>query len=340
MLAKLVFAAMFGFLLSAILGRFLLPMLRRLKAGQSIKEDGPTWHLSKQGTPTMGGLMFIVATLITVVLINWQSIMQGDVTSLFILVFALVFGVIGFIDDYAKVKKKENTGLSAGQKFLLQLAASILFIVLLRNVGILTPNLFIPFLGIELKLNWLSYMIFAALVMVGTVNAVNITDGVDGLATGVTLPVCAFFGAIATYSYLFWKRPEGMPVATFAAALFGALIAFLLYNFHPAKIFMGDTGSLFLGGAVCGMAFALDIPLILALVGIIYVAEALSDIIQVVYFKATHGKRIFRMAPLHHHFEMGGWSEEKLFFVFSGITLICCILAYFGVIDRYPVFLS
>ncbi len=340
MLAKLVMAALLGFLLSLILGRILLPVLRRLKAGQSIKEDGPTWHLSKQGTPTMGGLMFIVSTILAVLIINWPSICAGDFTALFILVFALVFGAIGFLDDYAKVKKKENTGLSAGQKFLLQLAASILFIVLLRNVGILSPNLYIPFLGIELKLPWLAYMVFAALVMVGTVNAVNITDGVDGLATGVTLPVCAFFSAIATYAYLFWSRREGEPIALFGAALFGGLVGFLIYNFHPAKIFMGDTGSLFLGGAVCGMAFALDIPLILVLVGIIYVAEAMSDIIQVVYFKATHGKRVFRMAPLHHHFEMGGWSEEKLFFVFSGITVVCCILAYFGVIDRFPAVLS
>lgn len=340
MLAKLVMAALLGFLLSAILGRILLPVLRRLKAGQSIKEDGPTWHLAKQGTPTMGGLMFIVSTIVTVLILNWSSIRAGDFTALFILVFALVFGVIGFLDDYAKVKKKENTGLSAGQKFLLQLAASILFIVLLRNVGILSPNLYIPFLGIEWKLPWLPYMVFAALVMVGTVNAVNITDGVDGLATGVTLPVCAFFATIATYAYVFWNRREGEPIALFGAALFGGLVGFLIYNFHPAKVFMGDTGSLFLGGAVCGMAFALDIPLILVLVGIIYVAEAMSDIIQVIYFKATHGKRVFRMAPLHHHYEMGGWSEEKLFFVFSGITLVCCILAYFGVIDRFPAVIS
>jgi phospho-N-acetylmuramoyl-pentapeptide-transferase len=339
MFAKLVVIALVGFLLSAVLGRILLPVLRRLKAGQSIKEDGPTWHLSKQGTPTMGGLMFIIATTITVVVMNWTAISNGEFTSLFVLVFALVFGVIGFIDDLAKVKKKENTGLSAGQKFLLQLAAAILFVVLLRNMGIVTSNLYLPFVGIELKLSWLVYMVFASLVMVGTVNAVNITDGVDGLATGVTMPVCAFFAAIASYSYVFWNRKEGALVATFAAALFGSLVGFLLYNFHPAKVFMGDTGSLFLGGAVCGMAFAMDVPLILVLVGIIYVLEALSDIIQVIYFKRTHGKRIFRMAPLHHHFEMGGWSEEKLFFIFSGITLICCIVAYFGVIDRYPVLL-
>lgn len=335
----LLIAAALAFLLSVLFGRILIPILHRLKAGQSIKEDGPTWHLSKQGTPTMGGIMFILASALVVLAFNCKAMLAGDFTALFILLFALVFGAIGFLDDYAKVKKKENTGLTAAQKFLLQLAASILFIVLLRNTGILSPNLYIPFIGIEIQLNWLGYMIFAALVMVGTVNAVNITDGVDGLATGVTLPVCAFFTAVASYSYLYWQKEYGLPVALFGASLFGALCGFLLYNFHPAKVFMGDTGSLFLGGAVCGMAFALDLPLILALVGIIYVAEAMSDIIQVCYFKATKGKRIFRMAPLHHHFEMGGWSENKLFFVFSGITLIACVLAYFGVIDRYPVYL-
>lgn len=340
MLPRLLLAALIGFLISVVLGRFLLPVLRRLKAGQSIKKDGPTWHMSKQGTPTMGGIMFILATLVTTLVINWSAIQKGDLSALFVLAFALVFGAIGFVDDYAKVKKKENTGLSAGQKFLLQLAAAILFIVLLRNNGSLTPNLYIPFAGVEWKLPWVAYMIFAALVIVGTVNAVNITDGVDGLATGVTLPVCAFFAAVAAYGVVFWDKKEFGPLGVFAAALFGSLVGFLVYNFHPAKVFMGDTGSLFLGGVVCGLAFALDIPLILILVGIIYIAETLSDIIQVVYFKATHGKRIFRMAPLHHHFEMGGWSEEKLFFVFSGITLAFCIIAYFGVIGRYSVLLS
>ena len=172
-------------------------------------------------------------------------------------------------------------------------------------------------------------MVFAAFVMVGTVNAVNITDGIDGLATGVTMPVALFFTAVSAY----WLHDE---LGVFASALFGGLCAFLIYNFYPAKVFMGDTGSLFLGGAVCGMAFALDIPLILIPVGIIYIAETLSDIIQVGYFKLSHGKRIFRMAPLHHHLEMGGWSEVKLFCVFTVITLAFCALAFWGVMYRYP----
>ena len=177
---------------------------------------------------------------------------------------------------------------------------------------------------------WWLYMAFAAFVMVGTVNAVNLTDGIDGLATGVTIPVALFYVAVSA-----WYGRNDLTVLS--AALAGGLCAFLIYNFHPAKVFMGDTGSLFLGGMVCGLAFALNIPLIIPVIGLIYVAEVLSDIIQVVYFKKTHGKRFFRMAPLHHHLELGGWSETKLFCVFSGITLVLCVLAFLGVMNRFPV---
>ena len=292
--------------------------------------------MSKQGTPTMGGLMFILATIIVVLVVNGPAILSGDWTSVIVLVFALVFGAIGFLDDYAKIKKKENTGLTAGQKFLLQLAAAILFIVLLRKCGILSPNLYVPFFGVELHLPWVVYLIFAVLVITGTVNAVNITDGLDGLSSSVTLPVCAFFAAAFGWAWVKWQQSGTAGMAVFAAALFGGLVGFLVYNHYPAKVFMGDTGSLFLGGAVCGMAFALDLPLILILVGIIYIIETLSDIIQVTYFKATHGKRIFRMAPLHHHLEMGGWNEKKVVFVFASISLVFCILAFFGVMGRFP----
>lgn len=335
-LLKVLVAAVVAFVISAVIGKFLVPALRRWKAGQSIKEDGPTWHMSKQGTPTMGGLMFIAATIVVVLVLNVPAILSGDWTSVIVLVFALVFGAIGFLDDYAKIKKKENTGLTAGQKFLLQLAAAILFIVLLRKCGILSPNLYVPFFGVELHLPWVVYLIFAVLVITGTVNAVNITDGLDGLSSSVTLPVCAFFAAAFGWAWVKWQQPGTAGMAVFAAALFGGLIGFLLYNHYPAKVFMGDTGSLFLGGAVCGMAFALDLPLILILVGIIYIIETLSDIIQVTYFKATHGKRIFRMAPLHHHLEMGGWNEKKVVFVFTSISLVFCILAFFGVTGRFP----
>lgn len=335
-LLKILVAAVVAFVISAVIGKFLVPALRRWKAGQSIKEDGPTWHMSKQGTPTMGGLMFILATIIVVLVVNGPAILSGDWTSVIVLVFALIFGAIGFLDDYAKIKKKENTGLTAGQKFLLQLAAAILFIVLLRKCGILSPNLYVPFFGVELHLPWVVYLIFAVLVITGTVNAVNITDGLDGLSSSVTLPVCAFFAAAFGWAWVKWQQSGTAGMAVFAAALFGGLVGFLLYNHYPAKVFMGDTGSLFLGGAVCGMAFALDLPLILILVGIIYIIETLSDIIQVTYFKATHGKRIFRMAPLHHHLEMGGWNEKKVVFVFASISLVFCILAFFGVMGRFP----
>ena len=311
-------------------GRLLIPVLRRLKAGQAIKEIGPTWHMTKQGTPTMGGLMFIIAIAVVLVVIGWKDLMAGRLGGLYTYLFALVFGAIGFLDDYMKVKKKENTGLTAGPKFLLQLAAAIVFTILLRNEGYLSPDLYIPFVNVTFQLPWVVYMVFAAFVMVGTVNAVNITDGIDGLSSSVTVPVAMFFTIVAVQ----WDRGE---IGVVSGALVGGLLGFLIYNFHPAKVFMGDTGSLFMGGMVCGLAFALDMPLILILVGIIYIAETLSDIIQVTYFKATHGKRIFRMAPLHHHFEMGGWSEVKLVVVFTSVTVVFCVLAYLGVANRFPV---
>ena len=325
---RIVIGVILGFAAAALGGKVLIPFLRRMKAGQSIKEIGPTWHMSKQGTPTMGGLMFIIAAAVAVAALGWPDFMAGRFGGGFVLLFALVFGVIGYIDDYMKVKHHQNTGLTAPQKFLLQLAAAILFTVLMRSHGYLSPVLYLPFFDVNLALPWPVYMVFAAFVMVGTVNAVNITDGIDGLAAGVTMPVMLFFTAVAAL----WNRWE---LGLFSAALLGGLAAFLMYNFHPAKVFMGDTGSLFLGGAVCGLAFGLDVPLVLILVGIIYIAETLSDIIQVAYFKATHGKRIFRMAPLHHHLEMGGWSEVKLVCVFTVVTFAACLLAFFGVLYRW-----
>ncbi|MCD7886545.1 MAG: phospho-N-acetylmuramoyl-pentapeptide-transferase [Clostridiales bacterium] len=316
-----------AFAATVLIGHFLIPWLRALKAGQTIKEIGPKWHMSKQGTPTMGGLMFIAGSFLALVALGWSDFARGDFGALIVFCFALVFGVIGFIDDYKKVRHHQNEGLTAAQKFLLQLVAAIVFTLLLRNTGYLNPDLYIPFANVTVEIPWAVYMVFAAFVMVGTVNAVNITDGVDGLATGVTIPVMVFYLATA----LLWDYTE---LGVLSAAMLGGLLGFLVYNFHPAKVFMGDTGSLFLGGMVCGLAFALDMPLILILVGIIYIAETASDIIQVTYFKLTHGKRIFRMAPLHHHFEMGGWSEYKLFAVFTGITAAACVLAYLGVMGR------
>ena len=230
--------------------------------------------------------------------------------------------------------KKKTTSLKAlheAQLYAQQQrdAAAIAFVVLLRFTGHIDNHLYIPFANITVHIPWAAYMVLAAFIIVGCVNSVNLTDGIDGLATGVTMPVALFFTAAAAL----WGYQE---LGIFAAALFGGLCAFLLYNFYPAKVFMGDTGSLFLGGAVCGMAFALDLPMVIPVVGLIYVVEVLSDIIQVVYFKKTGGKRFFRMAPLHHHLEMGGWSENKLFCVFSGLTLLLCVLAFWGVMYRYP----
>lgn len=322
-------AAGVSFVLTVVIGRFLIPALRALHAGQSIKEIGPTWHMSKQGTPTMGGLMFIAAMALTVALFGWRHIAEGDRGALYVFGFALVFGLIGFLDDYMKVVHHENTGLTAGWKFLLQLAAAILMTVLLRNEGYLKFELYIPFVNVTITNipDWL-YMVFAAFVMVGTVNAVNITDGVDGLSSSVTVPVALFFAVVTAA----WGLGE---LNVFSSALLGGLLGFLVYNHHPAKVFMGDTGSLFLGGAVCGLAFAADMPLILILVGIVYIAETLSDIIQVAYFKATHGKRIFKMAPLHHHFEMCGWKENKVVAVFTAVSAVFCLLAVLGVMDRF-----
>jgi len=313
---------------SAITGLILVPYLRKIKAGQSIRRDGPVWHMSKEGTPTMGGIMFIAGITVATLTVGMTRMLQGECGHLFVLAFAMVFAGVGFLDDYEKLKKKQNLGLTALQKFLLQLAVSIAFVLLLRYFGFLTPNLYIPFVGVSIPLSEPVYLAFAAFVIVGTVNAVNITDGVDGLVTGVTIPVAAFF----TITAFVWGS---ISLGIFASALTAGLVVFLFFNFHPAKVFMGDTGSLFLGGAVCALAFALDMPLILVPVGIVYIAETLSDIIQVAYFKMTHGKRVFKMAPLHHHFEMCGWSEVKLFFVFSAVSLVFSAISFLAVAGRY-----
>lgn len=254
----------------------------------------------------MGGLMFILGIFVSILICGWKGMMAGDFEHLYIFFFALIFGGIGFLDDFEKVKHKQNLGLTAIQKFLLQLAAAVAFLCLMRFEGMLTPNLYVPFFNTQIVMSWWVYMVFAAFVIVGTVNAVNITDGIDGLAGSVTVPVGLFFTVLA----IWWQGYEQLGI--YAAALVGGILGFLIYNFHPAKVFMGDTGSLFLGGTVAALAFAYDMPLVLIPVGFVYICETLSDILQVIYFKATHGKRLFKMAPLHHHFELCGWSEVKL----------------------------
>lgn len=326
-----ILTAVVAFLAALILGKLFVPLLRAMKAGQSIREIGPSWHNTKAGTPTMGGIIFIVAAAAAMVLFGWKQMMQGHYEHLYVLGFSVVYALIGFIDDYVKVKKKRNLGLTALQKLALQLAAAACYLALLRWSGHLTSALYIPFWNVTFSINWIVYLIFAVFVIVGCVNAVNLTDGIDGLATGVTMPVMVFFAVTATV----WSVWESSTLALFPAALFGGLAGFLVYNFHPAKVFMGDTGSLFLGAAVCGMAFAMDMPLILVLIGLVYIFETVSVILQVGYFKLTHGKRIFKMTPVHHHFEMCGWSEIKIFSVFTIVTVVCCAAAFLGVVGRY-----
>ncbi len=331
MTIQLICAFVLAFLFTTAFGKYYIPWLERQKAKQSIKENGPAWHRAKEGTPTMGGVMFIFAVMLVCLTLGFTGMLHGHFEHVFILLFALVFGLIGFLDDWEKIRHKQNTGLSARAKFLLQLMASLIFIFLMQKLGFLHSDLYVPFSGRIWHIpEWLYYL-FAAFVIVGTVNAVNITDGVDGLAAGTSLPVFLFFVVLS----MAWGK-EYKELGLFASGMVGGLCGFLVYNFNPAKVFMGDTGSLFLGGAIAALAFAYDIPLALVTLGIIFIIETLSDIIQVGYFKLSHGKRVFRMAPLHHHLEMGGWTgkrwrEKELFCLFTGITVVFAILSFLGV---------
>ncbi len=318
---KIVITGVVGGILSGGLGYLLLPVLRALKAGQSIREIGPTWHNYKSGTPMMGGLMFIFASIICL-LMNLPG--MTDYTVFYVLALALCYGFIGFLDDFTKVKYKRNLGLTSLQKAMLQMAVSAVFLYVMYRTGSMNTHLYVPFFDVSFELHPIVYIFFAMFVMVGCVNSVNLTDGVDGLSSSVTLPVMVFFTAVAA-ALGKWD------LALLPASLVGGLIAYLFYNWHPAKVFMGDTGSLFLGGVVCALAFALEMPLILILVGFVYICETMSDILQISYFKLTHGKRLFKMAPIHHHFEMCGWKEEKIVLTFAGISAIMCLLAWFGV---------
>ena len=318
---RIVVTAILGFLISGALGHFLLPVLRALKAGQSVRSIGPTWHNNKAGTPLMMGLMFIGGTLICL-LINLPG--TQEFSAFYVYILAFCFGAIGFLDDYCKVKKKRDMGLTALQKSFLQAAVSAVFLYVLYMEGILTCDLYIPFFNVRFYLPPSVYLLLSMFVIVGTVNAVNLTDGIDGLSASVTIPVMVFFVATA----LTFQRNE---LALLPAAMIGGLLAFLILNWHPAKAFMGDTGSLFMGGVVCGLAYALDMPLILVLTGFVYLVETLSVILQVTYFKLTHGKRLFKMSPIHHHFEMSGWKEEKIVLSFAAVSAIMCIVAWLSI---------
>ncbi len=323
---KIVIVISIAFLVAAANGIFLIPLLHKLKFGQEIREEGPKWHKAKSGTPTMGGFIFIIALLVAVIVGVFVFGIYKDLQllkSVMVITLAAVgFGAIGFVDDYIKVILKRNLGLKAGQKFSLQFLVALLFGVWLVSGGIIDTTVNIPFFGIAVTLPYFVYIPFIILVMLAAVNSVNLTDGLDGLAGTITLVVSIFYCLIS-------KRVESAAVVLISSALIGGLLGFLIYNKYPAKVFMGDTGSLFLGGAVAAMAIYMKNPLLLLLVGFVYVAEAMSVILQVAWFKKT-GKRIFKMSPIHHHFEMCGWSEKKIVAVFSAVTALLCVAGYFA----------
>ena len=309
-----------AFLVGIASAPVLIPWLHKLKFGQQILEDGPVWHKNKQGTPTMGGMIFILATAVASIV---AIAVKADIHLIMMLLVSCGFGVIGFVDDYIKVVKKRNLGLTASQKLVLQAALSVIYVLVLNKTGDLSTEIVIPFMSKTILMPWWLYIPFILFVVIGTVNSVNLTDGLDGLATSITIVVALFFGVVA-----FFLKNEA--TVYFASAIIGGLIAFLIFNHYPAKVFMGDTGSLFLGGAVSVMAVGLKMPLMLVIAGFVYLFEALSVIIQVAYFKRT-GKRIFKMSPVHHHFEMCGWKETKIVTVFTSVTLVLCIFAFFAV---------
>ncbi len=318
--------------ITAILGFGIIPWLRKLKFGQTILEEGPKWHKSKQGTPTMGGIMFIIgiffsaAAMLVVNYITGNKLeLTGDMnTKIWAgLIMALMFGLVGFADDYIKVVKKRNLGLSIVQKSIAQVVICAGYLTSLFLAMGKDPYMFVPFIGkVDLGI-W--FWVLGVCVIYGAINAVNFTDGIDGLCSSVTATAAVSFIAIAVIH-------KFLGVGVLAAALLGGCIGFFIWDKFPAKVFMGDTGSMFLGGMVVAIAYALDCPVILILTGFIYVIEALSDVIQIGYYKITHGKRIFKMAPIHHHFEMCGWSEKKIDAVFCTVNLIAGII---GVVVMY-----
>lgn len=321
-------AAVIAFAITAILGKWMIPFLHKLKFGQTIREVGPSWHKNKQGTPTMGGLMFIIA-IVAAVFACIPVFHSTGVSETFLmqvklfagLGMAVAFGAIGFMDGYISIVKKRNLGLTEKQKLVLQFAVAAAYLVSVGMAGGGTTTL-IPFVG-RIDLGYF-YYILAAVVIVGLVNAVNFTDGIDGLNS--TVSFFAFLGLALCAGVLSMTGLSAMGIASAAAC-----IGFLIWNFHPAKVFMGDTGSLFLGGMVGALAFGIDLPILLLPVGLVYWCEILSVVLQVAYFKATHGKRLFKMSPIHHHFEMCGWSEVKICVVFGLVSLVGGALALLAV---------
>ena len=316
--------AFVAFVIAALSGYWLIPALRKLHFGQSILEIGPNWHKNKEGTPTMGGIMFVIGILAASCL-AFLFLADAPVTEKIKygsgLVMALGYGLLGFIDDYTKIARKQNEGLTAKQKLIGQVLLAIMFLVGLHISGTLSTTLVIPFLG-QIDIGFLYYPL-AVFIIVGASNAVNLTDGIDGLCSSVTF-VCAC-GFIVMAAIL-----QNTGMGFMAAALAGGCAGYFLWNCHPARVFMGDTGSLFLGGMVCALAFGLNIPMILLFAGIVYVLETLSDIIQIGSYKLRK-KRVFKMAPIHHHFEMSGWSEWKIVIVFCLVGAIGAAISVLAV---------
>ena len=314
---RIAVAVLISFAVCVVTGPWAIPFLRKLKFGQSILEIGPQWHAKKSGTPTMGGIIFIIGIIIAVM------VTVHDLRVFLLLASALSFGVIGFIDDYIKVVLKRNLGLTARQKFTAQTIAAIAYVAMLYYFQLVNTQIYIPYVNIFFELPMWAYMFLSVFVILATVNSVNLTDGLDGLASSITLTVSIFF----TFAALLFADVE---TAIFAATITGGCLGFLLFNAYPAKVFMGDTGSLFLGGAIAAIAISLRNPLILVIVGGVYLVETLSVMIQVASFKIT-GKRVFKMSPIHHHFEMIGWKETKVVTIFVLVTVLLCVIGYFGI---------
>ncbi|PKM85100.1 MAG: phospho-N-acetylmuramoyl-pentapeptide-transferase [Firmicutes bacterium HGW-Firmicutes-11] len=313
--SQLILPALIALVLTLAGTPLLIPVLRRIRAGQSIREDGPSSHLVKSGTPTMGGIVLIgtvvIASLVTI---------GPDKELIIVLAVFVAFGFLGFLDDFVKVARRRSLGLTVGQKLLIQIviaAGLALYHVSASDSGTMIA---IPFLGRALDFGWFAVP-FLIFVVVAMANSVNLTDGLDGLAAGVTFFVAAFFAAVAVALSV-------LPAGVYSIALAGACLGFLFYNRHPARIFMGDTGSMALGGGLAAVAIIMEVELLLPVVGAVYVAEALSVLLQVLYFKKTNGKRLFRMAPLHHHFELSGWKESKVVAVFWIATVVFCGLGW------------
>lgn len=327
-------AAVLTFVLTVLFSRIVIPILKSHKMGQKILEIGPRWHKSKEGTPTMGGIAFIFAmTAVMAAVIIIMTVCNGEVPIALTLTFiyALACGFVGCIDDSAKLRKKQNEGLTALQKLILQIVMAASYTAGLVYFGCIGSSLYIPYFNVWIEDLGIIYYAFVVFMLVGVDNAVNLTDGIDGLASSVTAAVSVFFVVVAFTKFGEVPAIEG-ELGVLGASMIGATLGFLVYNWNPARVFMGDTGSLFLGALVMGGALMMDNPLIVIVYGLIYILETLSVMIQVGYFKLTHGKRFFKMAPIHHHFEKCGWREVEIVIIFTFVTAVFCVLAYFGIV--------